>query len=56
MAVRYIYDILGAATKSEIVTSVSCNMINPTEKSSIGKMFLYFAIDINPIERKSNLA
>ena len=51
-----IYYILGAATKSEIVTSVSCNMIIPTEKSSIGKMFWYFAIDINPIERKSNLA
>ena len=54
MAARYKYDILGAAAK---VTSVSWNMINPIEKDlQEVKCFWYFAIDINPIERKSNLA
>ena len=57
MATRYKHDILGAAVTSEIVMSASWNMINPIEKDlQYVKSFWYFAIGINPIERKSNLA
>ena len=57
MAARYIYDILVAAAKSEITLSLSVDIwLSYWKISSRVKCFWYFAIDINPIERKSNLA
>ena len=57
MAARYIYDILVAAAKSEIMLCLSVDIwLSYWKISSRVKCFWYFAIDINPIERKSNLA